>query len=168
MTVSSGGTQPDNLMQDLLSRRAALTRAAALALGFSGVTRWLPAGARQTPMLVYKDPGCGCCEKWVGLMRASGFAVSVRDTTEMDPIKRRYQVGPALASCHTAIVSGYVIEGHVPADLIQKLLRDKPRVAGLAVPGMVTGSPGMEGPNPQPYQILAFDAAGKPSVYARR
>jgi hypothetical protein len=86
----------------------------------------------------------------------------------MDAIKRRYHVGPALVSCHTALVEGYVIEGHVPADLIVKLLKEKPKLVGLAVPGMVTGSPGMEGANPQPYQVLAFDAAGKTSVYARR
>lgn len=155
-------------MQDLLSRRAALARAAAFAFGLSGLERWLSAGSLKTPMLVYKDPSCGCCEKWVGLMRSSGFVLSVRNTTEMDPIKRRYQVSPALASCHTALVAGYVIEGHVPADLILKLLKDKPRVVGLTLPGMVTGSPGMEGPNPQPYQVLAFDAAGKTTVYARR
>ena len=122
----------------------------------------------KTPMLVYKDPGCACCEKWVGMMRQSGFEVSVRNTSDMEPIKRRYHVTPALASCHTALVEGYVIEGHVPADLIQKLLREKAKLAGLAVPGMVTGSPGMEGPAPQPYQVLGFDAAGKTTVYARR
>jgi len=155
-------------MQDLISRRAVLTRGALLALGFSGIARLLRAAVAKTPMLVYKDPGCGCCEKWVGLMRAAEFELSVRNTTAMDPIKQRYQVSPALASCHTAIVAGYVIEGHVPADLIQKLLRDRPKLRGLAVPGMVTGSPGMEGPNPQAYQVLAFDASGKTTVYARR
>jgi hypothetical protein len=155
-------------MSEFLSRRAALMRAAAFGFGLSGIGRWLPADVLKTPMLVYKDPNCGCCEKWVGLLRSAGFVLSVRNTTEMDPIKRRYRVSPALASCHTAIVEGYVIEGHVPADLILKLLKAKPRVVGLAVPGMVTGSPGMEGPNPQPYQVLAFDAAGTTTVYAKR
>ncbi|HEV8599148.1 MAG TPA: DUF411 domain-containing protein [Gemmatimonadales bacterium] len=155
-------------MQTLISRRAVLARGACLALGFSGLARLLHAGPFKTAMLVYKDPGCGCCEKWVELMRASGFAVAVRNTTDMQPIKRRYQVPPALASCHTALVEGYVIEGHVPSDLIRKLLKEKPKVVGLTVPGMVTGSPGMEGPNPEPYQVLAFDVSGKTSVYAKR
>jgi hypothetical protein len=155
-------------MQALISRRTVLARGAGLALGFSALARLLHAGAFKTAMVVYKDPGCGCCEKWVELMRTSGFVVAVRNTTDMQPIKRRYQVTPALASCHTAIAAGYVIEGHVPAELIHKLLEDKPKVVGLTVPGMVTGSPGMEGPNPQPYQVLAFDAAGKTTVYAKR
>jgi hypothetical protein len=155
-------------MHDLVSRRALLARAAGLAVGLTGLTRWLHAAVVKTPMLVYKDPGCGCCEKWVALMQSAGFVVSARNTSDMDPIKRRYQVSPALVSCHTAVVEGYVIEGHVPADLILKLLRDKPKLRGLALPGMVTGSPGMEGPNPQSYQVLAFDAAGKTTVYAKR
>lgn len=155
-------------MQTLISRRTVLARGAGLALGFSALARLLHAGVFKTAMVVYKDPGCGCCEKWVELMRASGFVVAVRNTTDMPPIKRRYQVAPALASCHTALAAGYVIEGHVPAELIHKLLEDKPKVVGLTVPGMVTGSPGMEGPNPQPYQVLAFDAAGKTTVYAKR
>lgn len=152
----------------MISRRTVVARAAVLALGFSGLSRLLHAGGGRTAMVVYKDPDCGCCEKWVDLMRAAGFVVAVRNTTDMQPIKRRYQVGAALASCHTAIVGGYVIEGHVPVDLIRKLLEQQPKVVGLTVPGMVTGSPGMEGPNPQPYQVLAFDASGKTAVYAKR
>lgn len=155
-------------MTSIISRRAVLARGAVLALGCSGLARWLHAAAFKTPMVVYKDPGCECCETWVELMRGADFEVAVRNTSDMDPIKRRYQVAPALASCHTALVAGYVIEGHVGADLIRKLLAEKPKVVGLAVPGMVTGSPGMEGPNPQPYQVLTFDAAGKTTVYARR
>jgi hypothetical protein len=155
-------------MHDFISRRTLLAQGALVALGLSGLSRVLHASGLKTPLVVYKDPGCACCEKWIGIMSSSGFVVSVRNTTEMEPIKRRYHVAPALASCHTALVEGYVIEGHVPADLVQKLLREKPKVSGLAVPGMVTGSPGMEGPNPQAYQVLSFDAAGKTAVYARR
>jgi len=73
-----------------------------------------------------------------------------------------------LYSCHTALVQGYIIEGHVPADLIRRLLKERPEVAGLAVPGMAVGSPGMEGPNPQPYDVISFDKQGRTSVYARR
>jgi hypothetical protein len=155
-------------MPNSISRRTLLARGAGLALGFTGLAGLLEAAVRKTPMLVYKDPGCGCCEKWVELMKAAGFVVSVRNSSDLQPIKQRYHVGAALASCHTALVEGYVIEGHVPADLIFKLLREKPKLTGLAVPGMVTGSPGMEGPNPQAYQILSFDPTGKTAVYARR
>jgi len=151
-----------------VNRRTLLGQAAAAALGLLAVPRLLAAGAPKTPLLVYKDPGCGCCEKWVEHMRAAGFEVSTRNTSDMDPVKRRYGVTPALASCHTALAEGYVVEGHVPAELVVKLLKEKPRVAGLAVPGMVTGSPGMEGPHPRPYDVLAFDKTGKTSLYAHR
>jgi hypothetical protein len=155
-------------MGETLSRRMLLERGTAVVAGLLGLSRTASALSPKTPMLVYKDPNCGCCEKWVGLMRAAGFELSVRNTSDMDSIKRRYGVGAALASCHTALVGGYVIEGHVPADLTFRLLKEKPKIAGLTVPGMVTGSPGMEGPNPERYQVLSFDAAGKTAVYARR
>jgi hypothetical protein len=154
-------------MSDLISRRELLVRGAAAALAATGFPALLRASA-GTAMMVYKDPACGCCEKWVGLMKAAGFETSVKDTTDMAPIKQRHHVGPPLASCHTALVSGYVVEGHVPADLIRKMLQEKPKILGLSVPGMVTGSPGMEGATREPYQVLTFDAAGKTTVYARR
>jgi hypothetical protein len=119
-------------------------------------------------MLVYKDPNCGCCHNWVEIMRTAGFEVSVRDTGDMSSIKTRYKVGRPLVSCHTALVGGYVVEGHVPADVIRKLLADKPKVLGIAVPGMPIGSPGMEGNPRQAYEVLTFDAAGKTTVFARR
>ncbi len=154
-------------MSTPISRRDLLARSAAVLLGTIPL-RLVQAQAGKTPMMVYKDPGCGCCEKWVGLMRQAGFEVSVRDTTNMDPIKQRYHVPAALVSCHTALTGGYVIEGHVPADLIRKLLKEKPAVVGLTVPGMVTGSPGMEGATREAYQVLTFDQAAKTTVYARR
>ncbi len=119
-------------------------------------------------MTVYSDPGCGCCAKWVTMMKTAGFETSVRSTTDMDAIKRRYNIGPDLASCHTAVVSGLLVEGHVPADLIHKALKEKQQIAGLAVPGMVTGSPGMEGGTPEKYDVLAFDAKRNTTVYAKR
>jgi hypothetical protein len=154
-------------MSDVISRRELLVRGATAALAATAFPALLHAST-GTAMLVYKDPACGCCEKWVGLMKAAGFETSVKDTTDMAPIKQRYHVGPALASCHTALVSGYVVEGHVPADVIRKMLQEKPKIVGLSVPGMVTGSPGMEGASREPYQVLAFDASGKTTVYARR
>jgi hypothetical protein len=154
-------------MTDPISRRALLGRGAAAlaALVLPGRLHARPAGI---PMLVYKDPSCGCCHSWAEIMKQSGFEVSVRDTQDMAAIKKRYQVGARLVSCHTAVVAGYVVEGHVPADLIQRMVREKPKVRGIAVPGMPVGSPGMEGSPKEAYEVLLFDATGKTSVYARR
>jgi hypothetical protein len=154
-------------MTDSISRRAVLAagaQAAAAAIAFPAVLR----AAAGIPMVVYKDPNCGCCTKWVGLMRSAGFEVSTRDTADMAAIKTRYKVPAELGSCHTAMVGGYVVEGHVPADLINRLLKEKPKVLGLAVPGMPMGSPGMEAPTKDAYEVLTFNAAGKTSVFARR
>lgn len=117
---------------------------------------------------VYKDPGCECCARWVTHLNKNGFVVTVRDMLKMDEIKTTMNVPQALQSCHTAVVGPYVIEGHVPADLIKKALAERPPIAGLAVPGMVTGSPGMEGGTPQRYEVIAFERSGKTRVYAKR
>lgn len=121
-----------------------------------------------TPITVYKSPSCGCCAKWVEHLRANGFAPTVRDMEDLSEVKATFGVPSALQSCHTASVGQYVIEGHVPADLIRRMLRERPKIAGLAVPGMVTGSPGMEGGRAEPYDVVAFDRAGHTSVYAHR
>ena len=94
---------------------------------------------------VYKDPACDCCARWVKHITGNGFVVSVRDVRNMDEIKRTMNVPPALQSCHTAVVARYVIEGHVPADVMKKFLAEQSSALGLAVPGMPVGSPGMEG-----------------------
>ncbi len=120
-------------------------------------------------MLVYKTPTCGCCKKWVDHVKAAGFEVTVKDLPDLGDIKDEVGVQPEHRSCHTALVNGYVIEGHVPADLVQKLLREKPKdVAGLAAPGMPQGSPGMEGLMKEKYDIVAFRKDGKATVYATR
>jgi hypothetical protein len=138
------------------------------ATGAAFAAAWLsPAGAQaRTAVMVHSAPGCGCCHKWVDHMRASGFSVASVLSDEMGAIKDRLGVPEAMRSCHTATVGGYVIEGHVPAADVKRLLREKPLVRGLAVPGMVAGSPGMEGAAAQPYATLAFDGAGS-RVYAR-
>jgi hypothetical protein len=123
---------------------------------------------KPVPMTVYKSPTCGCCGKWVEHMRAAGFDVTVSDMPDVSPVKDKQGVPSALRSCHTALVGGYAIEGHVPADLVKKLLKDKPNAAGIAVPGMPMGSPGMEGDRKDAYNIVLFDKAGKTSVYATR
>ena len=155
-------------MSRSVSRREFLTRGAAAISAAAALPALL--GARATvPMMVYKDPSCGCCKSWVTLMRSAGFEVSVRDTADMQSIKRRYQVPAALSSCHTALVGGYVVEGHVPSDLITRMLKEKPKVLGLAVPGMPAGSPGMEvGGQKDAYEVLTFDASGKSAVFAKR
>jgi hypothetical protein len=103
-------------------------------------------------------------------LRANGFTVKEDNVSDVGAIKRRYAVPPPLEGCHTALVDGYVVEGHVPADLIDRLLRERPRVAGIAVPGMPIGSPGMEtGRQPaERYQVLTFDRSGRTTVFATR
>jgi hypothetical protein len=122
-------------------------------------------GAQQTAT-VYKDPNCGCCTKWVELLRSNGFAVTVKNIAELD--RSRYVVPAALRSCHTAIIDGHIVEGHVPIADVQRMLRQGPAVAGLAVPGMPIGSPGMEVPGTaaQPFNVIAFDKSGSSRVFA--
>jgi len=140
----------------LTRRRFACAAGAALLLGA------FPEARSQHALLVtvYKSPACGCCGEWVKHIRANGFRVETHEIADVAPIRRRYGVPDRLASCHTAVVGGYSIEGHVPAADIQRLLRERPKVIGLAVPGMVVGSPGMEQGPPQPYATLAFDDRG--------
>ncbi len=122
---------------------------------------------QQSPKVdIYKDPTCGCCALWVAHMKAQGFVTTVTDARDIAAIKTKYHVPNQLRSCHTALVGGYVLEGHVPATDVQRLLKQRPVVVGLAVPGMPVGSPGMEGPNGRPYDVLTFDAAGKTTVYS--
>lgn len=118
---------------------------------------------------VWKTPTCGCCGKWVNHLEASGFTVHTKVLADLSGIKSERSVPARLESCHTAEVDGYVVEGHVPADAILRLLRERPAVAGIAVPGMPAGSPGMEaGDFRQPYQVLTFDGDGGVEVFENR
>ena len=118
-------------------------------------------------VVVHKGPACGCCETWVGHMRAAGFTVEVRDTQDLDAIKAEVGVPVGQGSCHTARVGDYFVEGHVPADDVKRLLIEKPGVRGLIVSGMVQGSPGMEqGGVPQAYDVMAVAKDGSTSVFA--
>ena len=114
---------------------------------------------------VYKTPTCGCCGLWVEHMRKNGFELKVQDVPDTTPYRAKFGVPEELQSCHTAVVEGYSIEGHVPAAEIRRLLKERPAAKGLSVPGMVAGSPGMEGGASQPYSVLLFGGSGKPSVY---
>jgi hypothetical protein len=115
---------------------------------------------------VYKSRTCSCCNKWIEHLRAAGFKVEASNVPDVAVYKLEYGVPRALSSCHTAIVEGYIVEGHVPADDVIKMLRQKPEIKGIAAPGMPMGSPGMEGPNAVTYDIIAFDADGNTSVFA--
>ncbi len=133
-----------------------------------GVTAGALMAQRPTEMSVLRDPGCGCCLNWVAHLEKAGFKVTVAESADMRAVKDKNRVPVSARSCHTGVVAGYVIEGHVPAADIARLLKDRPTVAGLAVPGMPVGSPGMESPNGrvQPYDVLSFDAQGRTAVFA--
>jgi len=119
-------------------------------------------------VVVYMDPDCGCCGKWADHMRENGFTVEEVKTRQMTLIKNEAGVPAALSSCHTAQVGGYVVEGHVPASDVRRMLTEKPALKGISAPGMPLGSPGMEGPYPaESYDVIGFDAEGSASVYAR-
>jgi hypothetical protein len=142
----------------------------ALLLNASGVQSIpRPAGPASKLITVYRVKTCGCCGKWVGHLRQAGFEVSERIVEDVATVEGRNRVPERLRTCHVAFLGPYAIEGHVPADVIKDLLKRKPAgIAGLAVPGMPLGSPGMESPFPQSYEILAFDKKGGISVFAKR
>jgi hypothetical protein len=126
-----------------------------------------PLLAQPPQMQVYKTPTCGCCVKWIDHVKAGGYEVVATDVTDLVPVKRELGVPMRTASCHTAVIGGYVIEGHVPVDDISRLLAERPAdVLVLAVPRMPIGSPGMEGPNPERYETLAVKKDGKLEVFA--
>ncbi len=129
------------------------------------------ASQRSAPPVVevYKSATCGCCSKWVDHMRTSGFDVRTNNVEDIDAVKKAYRVPDSVASCHTAVVNGYVVEGHVPAWEIRRMLTEKPAVVGIAVPGMPVGSPGMEvaGIKAQPFAVVSFDKQGKTVVVGK-
>ena len=116
---------------------------------------------------VFKSPTCGCCANWVKHLEANGFRTTVTDVEDMSQVKAKYGVPGRLQSCHTAVVNGFVLEGHVPAADVQRLIKERPAVVGVAVPGMPVGSPGMEvGNTVQPYSVMTFDKQGQTTVFA--
>jgi hypothetical protein len=122
--------------------------------------------SKPVDIVVHRSPSCTCCGKWLEHLKQNNFKVTDVVTNDVQAIKNKYGVTTELSSCHTAIVDGYVIEGHVPAEDINKLLKIKPKVIGLAVPGMVTGSPGMEmGPKKDPYKVISFDHDNQVKVF---
>lgn len=151
-----------------LSRRAWLGAAAGGAIALVVGGRFLTRDAEaRTPITVYKDANCGCCGKWVERMRENGFTPEVHDVPDVPQIKRERGVPDTLYSCHTSIAGGFVFEGHVPPDLVVQVLRDRPAIAGLAVPGMPPSSPGME-TGAGVYEVIAFTRDGTTTVFAVR
>lgn len=137
----------------MTTRRSVMKTLAALAA--------FPSFALAAPrpkVIVYKNEACGCCGEWTKHMSAAGFDVQTHLLIDLDPIREKYGVPMPLVSCHTAVVEGYVVEGHVPASDVQRLLRERPRLTGLAVPGMPSDAPGMDQRRGEPYQVVAFDA----------
>jgi hypothetical protein len=120
-----------------------------------------PAEAESPTILVHKDPNCSCCSGWVKHLKDAGFAVTVEETADLEPVRKRLGVPADLAACHTGEVDGYVLEGHVPATAIRRLLKERPTAIGLSVPGMPVGSPGMEGGTPRPYNVVLFGKTGR-------
>jgi hypothetical protein len=156
-------------MRFAIMRNVFTLTAAMLALGVSIGHGQTKASAPVKSATVYKQVGCGCCSIWAEHLRKAGFKVSSMEVSDLARIKNTYGVPQAAHTCHTALIDGYVFEGHVPIDLVQKVLKERPRIAGLAVPGMPIGSPGMEsGSRKDPYDVLAFDREGKTTVYAKQ
>jgi len=126
--------------------------------------------AGELPLVrVWKAPTCGCCGDWVEHIRAAGFPVEVHDVQTLTAVKEEHGISAQHRSCHTATVGGYVVEGHVPADLIRRMIEERPEIRGLAVPGMPVGSPGMEvGDRKDPYDVLALLTGGSVVVYDSR
>ncbi|RXH27788.1 MULTISPECIES: DUF411 domain-containing protein [Bradyrhizobium] len=141
----------------LMTRRSLVwLMAAAVVAGPAGAAQ-----AEQATITVHKDPNCGCCAGWVQHLRDAGFTVRVEEAADLDAVRSRLGIPPDLAACHTAEVAGYLVEGHVPAAAVRRLLSERPIAKGLAVPGMPIGSPGMEGGKPQPYAVVLFGADGQ-------
>jgi hypothetical protein len=143
----------------------------ALSLPIAVLAQRKPPAKTTKPALeatTYLTPTCGCCGKWVEHLESAGFKVKREVTSDLESVAPRQRVPIRVRTCHTAVVGKYLVEGHVPVDVVKQMLREAPDIAGIAVPGMPIGSPGMEGPNPRPYSIIAFKADGTTYEYARR
>lgn len=133
-----------------------------------GATVALSAASAATPtklMTIYKDPNCGCCHAWAEAMKNAGFDVAIQDTDDLEPLKARLSVPEAVRGCHTAVIGGYFLEGHVPLEAIQRLLKEAPEITGLAVPGMPEGSLGMGDSANAKYEVFAVSKTGTIKVY---
>lgn len=156
--------------QWLAASLSALGAGALWSAGMAPARAAAPASTGGIPLEVWKDPNCGCCQDWVDYMQANGFAVTVHNTGNT-AVRARLGLSPRLGSCHTALVGGYLVEGHVPAADVHRLLKEKPKALGLTVPGMPVGSPGMDGPaygdRRDPFEVLLVAHSGITRVFNR-
>ncbi|MAB00606.1 MAG: CopG family transcriptional regulator [Stappia sp.] len=136
---------------------------AALLVASALATPALAAGGPA--MTVFKSPWCGCCEAWAKIMEDAGFTVTIENREDLDPVKRQAGVPQAMEGCHTAMVDGYFVEGHVPVASVRRMLSERPQIAGIAVPGMPSGSPGMGEDASARYDVLSVDGSGKAAIY---
>ena len=172
MRQTPGQCRTIGLMADTISRRRVLltlsgglvAMSSTLAAQTRGQSR--PAAAREQ-ITIYKDKNCGCCGEWVKHMEANGFICNVNNV-DMRPIKAKYGIPERLESCHTTVIRNYIVEGHVPASDIKKLLAASPKdIYGLTIPGMPASAPGMDVKPFQPYEVLSFNRQGQTKVYAK-
>ena len=154
----------------VMKRRSFISLTVAGIGSLAGAMLW-PVGVSRagiTNATVYKDPNCGCCNKWIEHLTRAGFVVEAYNRDDMSAVKAELGVPRRLESCHTALIDGYVVEGHVPVSDIERLLLERPGGLGLAVPGMPIGSPGMEyGNEREPYEVVLFRADGRQTTFAQ-
>lgn len=141
-------------------------RSAVLGLGLALAVPAMAAGAANPVAVLYKNPQCDCCESYAAYLRAHGYQVKVQPTHDLPLIKKKHSVPTALEGCHTTLVGGYVVEGHVPVGSLNRLLSQRPRIVGISLPGMPAGSPGMAGPKMQAFKVLAFNKEGRSAVFS--
>ncbi len=137
-----------------------------LAVAFLAIAGFIVySSVASSDVKMYSSPTCNCCDLWANHLEAEGLSVTTEHTSNMAGVKREHGIPYDMGSCHTAIVDGYIIEGHVPVEQIKRLLEERPDIRGLAVPGMPIGSPGMECPNPEAYDVIAFGGADGSYVF---
>jgi hypothetical protein len=177
-SVHAPGCRPRRNIAALLLPAAALIACNSAAPAKSADSARLPAAANASPtatpasaaaaptLVVYKTPTCGCCKAWVSAMEDAGFTVETHDVADLAPVKHAAGVPSELQACHTARIGGYVVEGHVPAADIRRLLAERADIAGIATPGMPAGSPGMEGAYKDRYDVMTFGIDRRTTVFA--
>lgn len=171
--AGDGNAAADDGSPPLTTSTSAVPGLSTLEIPQAYLTQASEEGAHLDRMIVYKSPTCGCCSLWIEHLERNGFEVEVRDNPAMMPIKQEMGVPNEMVSCHTGVIAGRIVEGHVPADVIRDFLEDEEaygKWAGIAVPGMPVGSPGMEveGRAADPYDVVAFDRQGNTAVFASR
>jgi hypothetical protein len=154
---------------EMMTRRKLLASGSLMAL--TAVAGWSPFAAAESTagklVMLYKAPGCECCDGYAQYLRGHGFTVTVKETEKLSAISGNAGVPPELQGCHTSFVGGYVIDGHVPIEAVQKLLAERPAIKGIALANMPPGSPGMPGPKQGPFTIHAIHKEGRSSIYMK-